>query len=112
MVSNKDVRYLCYSMYYKVNGFIQTSIKITTYADDATYIVIDELSITEIINEFDIWCSYSGAKLNITKTTVMTNDLLFYNQLSIQVENDTKILGVYFDHNGISTSNFNNINKQ
>ena len=97
---------------YKVNSHLQTTIKIVAYADDTTIIVTDETSVIEIKNEFDRWCLYSGAKLNITKTSVLTNDYLFQNRLNIIIEENLKILGIYFNINGLSKKNFDNISNQ
>ena len=84
---------------YMVSG---SEIKVTAYADDVTGYLIDERSIKEFFLEFAEWGEISGASLNEEKTEIM-------HVLNKEKIVEMKILGIYFNNNGITKRNFTNL---
>ena len=89
-----------------INGYVVsndrvTEIKVTAYADDVCGYTVDESSTKEFFNEFDRWGEISGASLNKDKTQ--------YIKVNGEDGEDVKVLGIWFNNNGISNNNLENI---
>jgi exonuclease III len=84
---------------YKVRAVREFEIKTSAYADDVVGYVVDEASIEHFFSEFEKWGRVSGASLNKEKTKLI--------RIGVESEEseDVKILGVYFNKQGLSGKN-------
>ena len=88
---------------------------LSQYADDTTFFVMSEKSITEILTFFKKYEMATGATINLSKTKILTLgnakiynlDQKTQNIQIIQPKNFIKILGIYFTTDLQKTSNFN-----
>ena len=79
---------------------------LTSYADDSTFFIKDEMSAIEIFNTFDIFSKYSGLKINKSKCEIAGIGVkngaktALLGTRNINLSNDyIKILGVCFSYN-------------
>lgn len=86
---------------YVVNVLERYELKASAYADDVTGYTVDDNSTKEFFMEFDEWGDISGASLNKEKTQYIR-----INCDDNSESEDVKILGVLFNKQGISESNF------
>ena len=88
---------------------------LSQYADDTTFFVMSEKSITEILIFFKKYEMATGATINLSKTKILTLgnakiynlDQKTQNIQIIQPKNFIKILDIYFTTDLQKTSNFN-----
>ena len=80
--------------------------KLSAYADDATFFINDTNSIKELFVIFNLFSSYSGLKLNTSKTEICgigakKGDFVdLFGTKCLNLETQTvKILGIHFSYN-------------
>ena len=76
----------------------------TEYADDTTFILQNEKSATEVLNNFNIMFAFSGLKINKSKCEVAGIGVMKWVKVALcgvecvqnLLTNVVKILGIYF----------------
>lgn len=70
-------------------------VKSATYADDITALVSDEESIQLIINEYEIFSSFSGVQLNVNKTEILVLGETDFNRRGFDITSKGQIVTIY-----------------
>ena len=86
--------------------------KLSQYAADTFFFILTEDSIIEILKFFQKYQTATGAKINLSKTTIMllANAKIYdldKKITNIKIKGAIKILGIYFTDNLTITSTFN-----
>jgi hypothetical protein len=97
---------------YKLNIISQEEIKLRGYADDVKLILIDNESIRQAFKVFEYWGNYSGGVINKEKTKILNINGFIDDDLKDLCVDETRILGIVFDKNGISDKNLNKVMTQ
>jgi hypothetical protein len=97
---------------YKLNIISQEEIKLRGYADDVKLILINSESIRQAFKVFEYWGNYSGGVINKEKTKILNINGFIDDDLNDLCVDETKILGIVFNKNGISDINLNKVMTQ
>lgn len=93
---------------YKYRVLSEINAKAKAYADDVTAITSDEKSIVRAFEIMSEWGEISGAVVNKDKTQIIQINGNISGELKKYVVEQTKILGIIFNHKGINNEMIEN----